>query len=249
MATNSQHSASDKSERAADRSNRSTPLDTRRKNFSFEETCFLMHHANQCTDFEELQEMFNLQFDTNRSIDSIEMTLHKYDDEEFFMFTEAAEEYRRWYTERPTDPVNPIRLLACRAMPIEHLAYHHKRGMDLADLKDSSNSMFPTTARDSQQIVAQLNHFQQNNHPLTSVSNFSVRYPWHHEYKPFTGIPATKAPSAGQASPVTPKALAGQRLDRDRKKSDDYSNNQAAIARQRHFIKYILHTCIPTPQL
>ena len=240
MATNSQHSAYGKSERAADRSTRSNSLDTHQKNFSFEETCFLMHHANHCTNFEELQEMFNLQFDTNQSLDSIEMTLHKYDDEEFFIFTEAAEKYRRWYTERPTDPVNPIRLLACRAMPIEHrayLAYHHKRGMDLANLKDSSNSMFPNAARDSKQIVAQLNHFQQNNHLLTSLSNFSVRYPWHPEYKSLTGIPATKAPSAGQAFQVTPKALARQRLDRDKKKSHEYSDNQAAIARQREFIR------------
>ena len=96
-----------------------------------------MHHANYCTDFEKLQEMFNLQFDINRSIDSIEVALHENDDDEFFApSTEAAESYRKWYTEHPTDPVSPISLLACRAIPIEqraYLAYNHNHGTAFDD--------------------------------------------------------------------------------------------------------------------
>ena len=61
-------------------------------------------------------EMFTLHFDTNHSIDPIQVALHKYDSSSSsFVLTEAAKRYKKSYTKHPTDPVRPISLLVCRA--------------------------------------------------------------------------------------------------------------------------------------
>ena len=189
---------------------------------------------NYCTDFKELENRFNLQFDTDRSIDSNEMTLLKCEDEEYFILTETAEDYSKWYTEHPLDPVRPIILLACMAMPIEHrayLAYHHYRGMGFEALEESFNMMFPDDTRDSKQIVAQLNHFRNHNQLLTSLSVFSIRYSWHPKYRPAAVVSAVGAPSASNA-PSAPKATARVRLNQDEEKHDDYNDDEEAMARQ-----------------
>ena len=172
------------------------------QHYAYEEKCFLMHHANYCTDFETLREMFNMQFDTDRSLDSIEMTLTHCEDEEFFQLTEAAERYKKWYTEHPMSPVVPIILLGSRAMRTElraYLAHHHlHQGMGLEELNKNLNLTFPTETQDARQIARQLNLFKNGNQLLNSLSNFSVRYEWHPQHKPTAKTPntATKKPSA-----------------------------------------------------
>ncbi|CAF9941864.1 MAG: hypothetical protein ALECFALPRED_009361 [Alectoria fallacina] len=228
MASNTQSMTSNKeSKQAVDRSKLPpTQQETYGKRFSYEEMCFLTHHANYCTDFETLDENFNLQFNTDRSLDAIETALIKCKDEEFFTMTEVAESYKKWYTEHPVSPVRPIILLGSRAMRTElraYLAYHQCRGVGFADLKNFFNLTFPTETRDSRQITAQLNIFKKRNQLLTSLSNFSVRYPWHPEYKPVAKIPAARA--------------ARVRLNKDKEKAKGYDNNQAAAAAQQELAK------------
>ena len=190
--------------------------------------CFLMHHANYCIDFEELQNIFNLQFDANLSLDSLEKALDKCSDEEFFILTEEAEKYK-WYTEHSASPVRPIVLLSCRALPIEHrayLAYHHCRGMNPADLKEAVNAMFPTVHRDSTQIMAQLNHFKNNHQLLMSLSSFSTRYFWNNEHKRTTGVSANSILTVSGAT-------ARDRLARDKTKSNDYHSIETTTITQR----------------
>lgn len=183
--------------------------------------CFLAHYANYCTDFETLRETFNIQFNTDRSLDSIERVLTGCEDKEFFTLTEVAENYKKWYTEHPVSPVRPIILLGSRVMRTElraYLAYHHSRGMVFADLKKNLNLTFPLETRDMRQIAVQLNFFKKKNQLLTSLTNFSVRYPWHPKYRPIAGAPAARAARA--------------RLDKGKAKADHNANNQAAIAAQ-----------------
>ena len=196
------------------------------KRFEFEEMCFLMHHANYCADFESLREDFNIQFNTDRSLDSIDRVLIRCSDDDFFMLTEVAEDYKKWYTEHPAKPQRPIILLGSKAMRTElraYLAYHHLHGMGFADLKDSFNSTFPTETRDTSQIKAQLINFKKKNQLRTSLAGFSIRYPWHPEYQPVTGTPAARA--------------ARTRLDKGKSKANHKSNNQAAIAAQEIVMK------------
>lgn len=209
--------------------------------FSFEEKCFLMHHANYCVDFDNLCEKYKMQFNSDRSPDAIERFLIRCGDEEFFILTEAADKYKKWYTAHPLNPVCPIILLACRAMPIEHrayLAYHHYHGMDSVNLTESLNLMFPTETRGLKQIINQLNLFQQKRQLLTSLTIFSIRYPWNPEYKPVAGAPATKLPELlSSATSAASENVAGRKLDQDRKQGNDYNSNHAAMATQLGHLK------------
>lgn len=185
--------------------------------------CFLMHHANYCTDFEALRETFNMQFNKDRSLDSIERALTGCRDEKFFILTEAAESYRRWYTEHPSKPIRPIILLGSRAMRTElraYIAYHHYHGMEFADLKKYLNLTFHPETQDARQITLQLNHFKKKNQLLMSLVNFSVRYPWHPEYQSVAGAPAARA-----------------RLNNDKLKAKNNEDNQAAMATQAGLTK------------
>ncbi|CAD6590369.1 MAG: Plasma membrane permease, mediates uptake of glycerophosphoinositol and glycerophosphocholine [Alectoria sarmentosa] len=209
MAGNTQSMTSNKeSTQAVDRSKLPpTQQETSGKHLSYEEMCFLMHHANYCTDFETLRENFNLQFNTDRSLDAIETALITCKDEEFFTMTEVAESYKKWYTEHPMSPVCPIILLGSRVMRTElraYIAYHHCQ------------------TRDSKQITAQLNIFKKRNQILVSLANFSVRYPWHPEYKPIATVPAGRAARA--------------RLNKDKEKAKGYVNNQVATATQQELV-------------
>ena len=109
--------------------------------------------------------------------------------------------------------------------------------MAFDDLKDSSNMMFPDDNRDWRQITTQLNDFQMSTQLLTSLSNFSTRYPWSPRSKSTAEVPGVEAPLASNVSLVMAKFHARERLDRDKKKINDYSNNQTAIARQQELIK------------
>ncbi len=191
-----------------------------------------MHHANYCTDFETLREMFNSQFGTDRSLDCIESVLIKCEDEEFFQLTEAAERYRKWYTEHPMRPVVPIILLGSRAMRTElraYLVHHHSRGVGSDELKKNLNLTFPTETQDDKQIIRQLNLLKSNNQLFNSLSNFSVRYQWHPQYKPIA-----KAPAARASKTATKKPSA---MSKAAKNAKNCQSNQAAKAAQTGPIK------------
>ena len=114
--------------------------------------------------------------------------------------------------------------------------------MDFEDLKESFNIIFPGVSRDPQQIIAQLNLFQNYNQLLTSLSVFSVRYSWHREYRPAAGVLAVRAPLASNA-PSAPKAGASVRLDQDEEKHDDYGDNEASMARQLELYMWVSRLC------
>ena len=229
MASNAQVSTSKKDTNQANRSQLPPPQQEQnqkgqnQKQFNFEQKCFLMHHANYCTDFETLREMLNMQFNTEHTLDSIDYILNECGDEEFLQLTETAERYKKWYTEHPISPVCPIFLLGSRAMRTElraYLAYHHRHGMGPADLNNYFNLTFPTETRDSRQIAAQLTWFTMKPQRYASLYNFSVRYPWHPKYKPVSSSSAARA-----------------RLDKGKQKALEYANNQAAVATQARVIK------------
>lgn len=212
---------------------RSPSLQTHRKNFSFQEMCFLMHHANYCTDFQELEEIFNLQFDTHR------LTLSKRHCTS--MMTRNSLCYQRpCRTIGNSTPSTPRSQCALSfSLPVEScqscagFILHIITTVEWISRtsKESFNIIFPGVSRDPQQIIAQLNLFQNNNQLLTSLSVFSVRYSWHREYRPAAGNLAVRAPLASNA-PSAPKVGASVRLDQDEETHDDYSDNEASMARQ-----------------
>ena len=56
-------------------------------------------------DYDALRQSFNLRFDTNRTLDSIDDFLTtKGTDEDFFIVSQDAERYKKWYTEHPIKP-------------------------------------------------------------------------------------------------------------------------------------------------
>lgn len=191
-----------------------------------------MHHANYCTDFETLRGMFNMQFVTDRSLDSIETVLAECEDEEFFQLTEAAERYKKWYTEHPMRPVVPIILLGSRAMRTElraYLVHHHSHEMGSDELKKNLNLTFPTEAQDEKQITRQLNLLKSNNQLSNSLSNFSVRYQWHPQHKPIVKAPAARAPKTATKKPSA--------MSKAAKNAKTCQSNQAAEAAQTELIQ------------
>lgn len=203
------------------------------KQLSWEQKCFLAHHVNFCKDFEALLESFNMHFDTDCDLDSLDHFLRKNcKDDEFLMYYQNADKYK-WYFDDPLKTAHPIILLASRAMRTElrsFLAYHHSHGMSLPVLKENFNSTFPAEARESKEIATQLNFFGTNNQLRHSLSTFASRYSWHPEFN--DTIQACNQAGNKAAS----RSAARDRLRRDKKTAETFANNEAALALQQQLL-------------
>lgn len=204
------------------------------KDFSWEQMSYITHHANFCHDFDALRENFNSQFNTNRTLDSIDDFLRHCGNEDFFNISQDADRYQKWYTEHPIKPGHPPILLGSRAMRTElraFLAYHHHRGMDFSDLKKSFNLTFPTEARNSRQLTAQLNHLKKDNHLFKSLTNFAARYSWYPKYE------ETITPAKNARNPAASRGTAKTRLRQGKQKPETLKNSAAAKAAQMQVLR------------
>ena len=231
MASATSSSVSTKeSKEAASRSKLSSSLQQLYgKHFSWEQMCYITHNANFCHDFDALRECFNSQFNTNRSLDSIDDFLTHCDNDDFFNMSQDADRYQKWYTEHPIHPGHPPFLLGSRGMRTElraFLAYHHHRGMNFSDLKNAFNLTFPTEVRNSRQLTSQLKLLKKDKPRCNSLYNFAARYSWHPEYeKTITLANNARNPAAGRG---TAKA----RLRQGKQKAETLKNSAAAEAAQ-----------------
>lgn len=218
-----------------------------RTQFSWEHLCYITHFANFCKDTNALLEMFNSQFDTDRTLGSIELFLKKCEMEDFIILSQYADHYN-WYNEHPARPGHPLIFLGSQTMRTElraYLAYHHDRGMDFSTLKEHFNQTFATEARSSGQLKQQVNLLKNDNYLLNCLRNFSPRYPWHPKYKETLEYNETiKRKEALKkrteaAHYADSKSAAKARLVAAKKTSKKHGSDPAAQAEQNRLLGWV----------
>ena len=211
---------------------------------SLEEKCYLAHHVNQCYDFDEVRQMFNLKFCTDRNLESVEGFLAKCNEHEFFDLTEQAEAYK-WCRPHPLTPILPPSMVLgtaeWRTEVRAFLVYQASKNVNLAEMQQNLSDTFPGESRTSEQISAHLDLIIQTNKTqnlVTQLERFAASYPWHPKYA--GAASASKAtPKTSEADVKAAKAAARDRIKQGKQRAKDYDNNHVAMAAQLELMKLV----------
>ena len=202
--------------------------------FSSEEKCYLAHHVNQCHDFDQVRQMFNLKFCTDRTLESMEVFFAKCNEHEFFDLTEQAEAYK-WCTPHPLTPILPPSMVLgtaeWRTELRAFLVYQASRKVNVAEMQQNLSDTFPGESRTCEQIGAHLDLIVRTDKTrklVTQLERFAARYPWHPEYAGGAGGSKATPKADGGAA----RAAARDRIKRGKQRARDYDNNHVAMAAQ-----------------
>ena len=207
-----------------------------KKRLTLEEQCYLAHHVNQCYDFQDVCQLLNLQFNTDRILESITLFLSRCDDSQFFYLTELAQSFK-WCTPHATEPIiPPSQVLGTPEWRTElraFLAFQASNKKTVTALTESLSATFPEESRTFAQIKIQLAMINENPILVRQLTWFAASYPWHPSYIAAVGTSqVTKAASKAHA-----KGAARARLDAAKKKSARYINSSTATAVQVKLLK------------
>ena len=216
------------------RSSTNTSYQSQTQPFCTEEKCYMAHHVNQCFDFQNLCEMTNLQFCTNRKLDSMKKFFSRCDETEFFDLTEQAQGYK-WCKPHPTSAIVPPSMVLGTAEWRTELrafvVYQASKNMMLSEIERTFNTTFSGESRTSEQIAIHLSNINQNQGLFLQLKRFAQSYPWYPLYN--------EAVSASPMEKTKPrgKAAARERNKQTKQKGKIYGNSQGALAVQLELMK------------
>lgn len=213
-----------------------TQLRQRENGFSPEEKCYLAHHVNQCYDFQDLCQRFNLRFDTDCTLEALIPFLSKCDDSQFFDLTEQAQDYR-WCKPHSMSPVLPPSMVLgteeWRTELRAFIVFHTTNNMAIEEIEGRIRVTFPEESRSYIQISTQLAHIQENPTLVRQLERFAARYDWH----PSRAATASVSQAPTMASKAEAKVAARARLNHDKHEATEYSNSQAAREAQAELMR------------
>lgn len=207
-----------------------------RKHFSLEEKCYLAHHVNQCHDFQDVCQLLNLHFNTDRTLESITLFFSRCDDSQFFELTEQAQAFK-WCTPHPTKPIiPPSTVLGTSEWRTElraFLAFQASNKLTTTALTERLSATFPEESRTFAEVRTHLSVINESPILVRQLKWFAASYPWHPSYIAAVGTSqATKAASKAHA-----KGAARARLDAAKKRSARYIKSSTATAVQVKLLK------------